>query len=460
MRTCDVQRAARGVALTLLLCAAVLAGCAPRAPVTTAPPGAPVHPEFVFPAAAEPPGPRVLQEHQAAWQALQSGDARGAERRYASVLKRSPGFYPAHAGLGWVALSRKNYKDALTQFERALAVNQAYAPALAGKGQAHLAMNERSEALASFDAALAADPGLTAIRSAADVLRFQGLQGGVAGARRAAEAGRWAEARTAYQEAIKASPQSPFLFRELAGVELRDGRLPAALQQIEKAISLDPDDPRDFVLMGDILEGMGELEKAAAALTNAAALEPSDALNARIEALRERVALEAMPPEFRAIDQASTVTRAQMAALIGTRLNAFVKRAPRRVSAVITDTRGNWAAQWIIPVARAGFMEVYANHTFQPSAIVRRGDFATIVSHVLRAIAAENPRIGVSWRSARRKFADLPPGHLNYRAAAMAVEAGVMQTLENDSFQLSRPVSGAEAIAAVGRLLELAGPRR
>ena len=34
--------------------------------------------------------------------------------------------------------------------------------------------------------------------------------------------------------------------------------------------------------------------------------------------------------------------------------------------------RGNWAAPWIMAVARAGLMEVYPNHTFQPNAIVRR----------------------------------------------------------------------------------------
>jgi hypothetical protein len=127
---------------------------------------------------------------------------------------------------------------------------------------------------------------------------------------------------------------------------------------------------------------------------------------------------------------------------------------------VITDTRGHWAAQWIIPVARAGFMEVYPNHTFQPGAAVQRGDLALTVSQVLSVVAAENPRLAASWRNARRKFPDLSPGHQRYRAAAIAVEAGVMQTLENDSFQVSRPVTGPEAIAAIDRLADLADSRR
>ena len=113
-----------------------------------------------------------------------------------------------------------------------------------------------------------------------------------------------------------------------------------------------------------------------------------------------------------------------------------------------------------IPVTRAGFMDVYSNHTFQPAALVRRGDLAYAAGQILSVIALENPRLGASWRSARRKFPDIPPGHLRYRAASMAVEAGVMRTLENDAFQLSRPVTGAEAVAAVQRLADLAAQRR
>lgn len=438
---------------------AMLAACAPRtAPVAA--PAVPRHPEFIFPAAVPAPAPRILDEHQAAWNLLQSGELRNAERRFTALLRRANGFYPAHAGLGYAALARRDYDDAVEHFNRALSADPSYAPALAGRGQTYLAMGQRGQALASFDAALAADPSLTSIRSAADVLRVQALQGGVAGARKAAQEGRLADARAGYQEAILASPQSPFLYRELAQIEFRAGELPAALDHVQKAISLEPSEARAFVLLGDILEGMGEFEKAADALARAAALEPSTELTERIDALRARLSFEAMPEEYRAIEQQSTITRAQLAALIAVKLEALVKRAPRRSTAVITDTRGNWAQHWILAVTRAGIMEVYPNHTFQPNATVRRSDLAVAASRILSLIAAENPRLGAEWRDARRRFPDVPSGHLSYPAAAVAVEAGVLQTLENGTFQLSRPVSGDEAIAAVERLAALAGSSR
>ena len=443
----------------VLLLIALAAACAPKM-VAPAAPGAPRHPEFVFPAAVDTFPADLIDENEAAWQTLQAGDVRGAERRYTTLLKRAPDFYPAHTGLGYAAMARDGMKAAVGHFERALARNPAYSPALAGKGQAHLALNERAQALASFDAALAADPSLTGVRSAADVLRFQVLQGGVAAARNAAEAGRYPEARAGYEAAIQASPESPFLHRELATLELRAGQLDAARQPALKALALDPNDPRNHVVLADILEAAGDTAGALDHLTKAAAMEPSEALDRRIEGLRAKAALAALPPEYRAIEAADTITRGQLAALIGVRLEALVKRAPRRAAALMTDVRSHWAFPWIIPVTQAGLMEVYPNNTFQPGALVRRGDLAAAASRILTVIAAEKPAVGAGWRGARPRFSDLPPGNLNYPAAAHAVAAGVIQTIDKDSFQVSRVVTGQEAIAAVDRLLALAEGRR
>jgi len=128
----------------------------------------------------------------------------------------------------------------------------------------------------------------------------------------------------------------------------------------------------------------------------------------------------------------------------------------RRIPVVITDARGSWATPWILAVTRVGVMEVYPNHTFQPAELVRRSDLAETSSRVLSLIAAEKPALANAWRNGKRDFADVPPAHLSYAAASMAVGAGVMQPLPDGSFQLARPVTGAEAVAAVKRLEELA----
>ncbi len=63
----------------------------------------------------------------------------------------------------------------------------------------------------------------------------------------------------------------------------------------------------------------------------------------------------------------------------------------------MTDTRGSWAGPWILTVTRAGVMEAYPNHTFQPGAVVRRADLAEAARRVLSLIAAEKPALASSW---------------------------------------------------------------
>lgn len=452
---------ARLSAILLLL---TLGACAARTPPAPPTVTVPKFPDYLFPAPPAGIGtPAALERHQVGWQFLQAGDLRAAERNFTSALKQSETFYPAEVGLGYVALAGKKYKDALQHFDRAVVANPRYAPALAGRAEAFLATGEMEDAVQSIEAALAAspdDPALAPLRARLEVLRFRTQQVDIASARKLAESGRLDEARTAYQAALEASPDSPFLLRELADVERRAGNIPAALAHVEKAIALEPDEPRNHVLLSQLLEAQGEYAKAADELSTALTLQPDEALADKLEELRSRAAFEAMPPEYQQIESAPVITRAQLAALLAVRLDDLLAQTRRVNAVVITDTRGNWASSYILTVARAGVMEVYPNHTFQPEAIVRRGDLARAASRVLDLVAARNPQLAAGWRNARRKFPDVGPRHLSYPAVSLAVEAGVMTTLEDGSFQLSRPVTGSEAVAAVTALQELAGRQR
>jgi tetratricopeptide (TPR) repeat protein len=454
----EVRAHARAAA-SVLLCVVLVAACAPKT-VAPAAPGAPKFPDYVFPDAPPNVGSAAALEHQQrGWRFLQAGDTRSADREFNAALKQSHDFYPAEAALGYSALARKDASAALTHFNRAISRNAAYAPALAGKGDALLLQNHADEALRTFEAALAANPDLPGLRSRVDVLKFRTAQQDVAAARKAAEENRLDDARRAYADAIAASPESAFLYRELAAVDQKAGDAVAALSHAEHAVKLDPTDARSLTLMAQIYEGQRQWAKAADAYTAANALEPSDALAAKVDAMRERAAFESMPAEYKSIAQAPAITRAQLAALLGVRLEDLLRRSRAASAPVITDTRSNWAAPWILSVTRAGVMDVFSNHTFQPNAIVRRADLARSVSQVLSRIAVEKPRLAVRWRDPRPRFTDLSPSHLSYPAAARAVSSGVMQTLDGDTFQLARPVSGAEAIQTIDRLEALASSK-
>jgi hypothetical protein len=131
-----------------------------------------------------------------------------------------------------------------------------------------------------------------------------------------------------------------------------------------------------------------------------------------------------------------------------------VAGAPAR-QVVMTDTQGHWAAPWIETVARAGVIDPFENHTFQPRAPVSRGDLAAAVSRIVTLLAPRNPALRTSL-GARPAIADMAPGHLSYPAASVAVASGVMPLVDGSRFQVGRLVSGAEAIEAIDRLRALA----
>jgi hypothetical protein len=278
------------------------------------------------------------------------------------------------------------------------------------------------------------------------------VQENLAAARESAGAGRFDEAADAYLRAITASPDSAFLYRELAAVERQRRNQQSSLDYFKKAIELDPSDVGSIVQVGEILEERQELEAAIRVYSDAVKLESNEVINKRIEDLRARLALAALPPEYRGIAQSSPVTRGELAALIGVRLADLLQVSGRRDTVLSTDTRDHWAAPWILAVTAAGVMDPYPNHTFQPRGIVRRADLADAVSRLLKLIGSRRPALARQWQSAQPRATDVGAGNLSYEAVSLAVAAGVLPLLEGDTFQLARPVSGADAGDVIARL--------
>jgi tetratricopeptide (TPR) repeat protein len=439
-------------------CAAIafvfaLSACAARVP-----PAVPTtlrYPEFVYPAVPEAMRRHAAAEHvEFGWRYLQGDDLGNAEREFTAAIKRAPALYAAEAGGAYVALARREYEKAIGHFDAALSREPKYVPALVGRGQALLALKRETEAVAAFEAALAVDPSLADVRRRVDVLRFRSAQEVVEAARSAAAAGRLEEARAAYRRALETSPESAFLHRELGIVERRRGDSEAAFVELRKAIELDASDAASLVQIGELLEQRLDYAGAAEAYRSAAELEPSEALSKRIEDVLEKDRVSKLPPEFRAIAESPQITRGELAALIGVHLAELLDDVPPR-QVVVTDARSHWAAPWIDRVARAGILEPFPNHTFQPRARISRGELAAAVSRLALFAAREDADRRETWTKARPKIADMSPGHLSYPAVAVAVASGVMPLLEGERFAVTRPVSGLEAIDVVERVVAL-----
>jgi len=431
-----------------------LVACAAKAPPPA--PSAALYPDFVRPAAGPSTAAAVVADLDIAWSQLQAGNHGGAERTYSRVLKAAPASAPALAGQGYVALARDDAGRALARFDEALASSPQLSAAMVGRGQALLRQGNAVAALGSFEAAAAADPSLN-LSGRIETLRFRVVEERLAQARALAAKGEWDSARAAYQDTLNASPDSAVLYRELAGVERRAGFTAEADAHLGRALELDPADRATHLLLAEVREEGGDYDGAISSYEAAMRLEPSADVEARLVRARERADLSKLPEEFQTLGSKPEATRSDLAAALAIRLPGLLARAPVRATPVITDVRGQWARPWILTTVRAGVLDVYPNHTFQPSGTVKRSELAEAASRVLALLSAQGDRRAAQWTQATPAFSDLPATHPAYRAAADASAAGAMAA-RNGAFDAAAVVSGKELLESVAALQRLAGP--
>jgi Tfp pilus assembly protein PilF len=447
---------ARWMRASVVLAAIVaVASCAsvPKAPVAT---GAPAFGDFPVPDI--PASLRAAQadreQHAAAWRKLQASDLKGASRDYTEILRRTPGFYPADAGLGFVALADREFKPAVTHFRSALSRDNRYLPAWRGLVEAELGAGDDEEAIAALERLLAIDGSRETDRNRLELLRLKQVQALIQNGTRAREAGRFDEADGFLTRALALSPSSVSILYELTRVEIAKNDLDDADVHARRAIAVDAGDASAHAAMALVHEARNRPREAVAEWARAASIDPA-AWRERASAARAKLEGASVPPELRDVASSATVTRGQLAALIGTRLESVIAKAPRRAPEVATDTRGHWAGPQILAVTQADVMDVFPNHTFQPGGVVRRADVAAAVA-ALAALVAKPDQL-TRWQAARPAFADVPAANLFYRPAALAFACGAMTADAAGRFEPTRAATGAEVLAAIARIEQLIG---
>jgi tetratricopeptide (TPR) repeat protein len=411
-----------------------------------------------YPSPDVPPGlaaPADLRaRYEAAWGRVRDGDLRTGGRDLSAILKKAPDFYPAATALGFIDLVNRDYKSAASRFTAATRQNDRYLPAWVGAGDAALGLHDDAAAIAAMERALAIDPRQDQLRGRLELVRLRDVQQFVDAGRAARTAGRFDDAVGAFQRAMAVAPANAMILRELAATESAKGDGRSAELHARRAVEIDPRDGEAWMTLAAVLEGVDDLGGAESAAARAVAIDPRPDWRATAARLHERAQMAGLPAGFAGLPAAATFTRAEAAAYIGIKLPKVLDRAPRRPPPVVTDTRNHWAAVWIAGVTRAGVMNVYPNHTFQPGAVVRRADLAEAAAALVALAGAGTPDLQ-RWRAARPRFADVAPANLVYRSAALAVAAGVMAAPDG-RFEPTRAATGAELASAVARIAELA----
>jgi tetratricopeptide (TPR) repeat protein len=420
------------------------------------------------PAYPQPTVPEALQASPAvgafegAWGRFVSGDVAGASRDFDAILKGTPTFYPAETALGYVALFEQQPKLAVSRFAGVTGRDERYLPAWLGTVEGQLALGDSDAAIAALERILEIDPTRETERTRLELLRLKQVQTLLEAGREARREGRTAEADRVLTRALAIAPGSGPVLRELAWTRIAAGRPAQAETLARQAVAADAGDAQALAALGEALDALGRTDEAQSAYARAAAIDSRWKVQA--DALRDKAAMAALPEEMRGLPTTQAVTRAQVAAVIASRLHGVLQRAASRPPVIATDVRESWAASAILEVTQAGVMDLFANHTFQPGARMVRADLAEVMARLTDLVLAAKPAELARLRAIQPRFADLPASHLSYRAAALAVAAGTMsartaggrgETPTGDSFRPTDAASGGELLAAVGRLEQL-----
>jgi Tfp pilus assembly protein PilF len=375
------------------------------------------------------------------------GRTAAAEKRLAKVLARNPGLLPAETALAYSRLRAGKLAQAESAFDSLLQKAPEYVPAVVGAGSVALRKGDPEQALGFYRRAVAAEPADPRLRRRLAGLKLQVTERRVAAARAAREQGRPADAVAEFQAALDAAPEVAEVRVELAELLVAQADVAGAVAVLEA----DPGGDRAVLLrLGELLAGEREFERAIAAYRVLLARDPGDAeALARATELRQAREFEEMPEEYRRIYTAPRISRADLAALVSVKLTALSRLAPGPTP-VAVDISGSWAREHIIKVLALDVLDVYPNHTFQPGAVVRRGDLARAVSQVLGLLG---------WKAAEAPaLSDMSQNNLFYDAASRAVAAGLMDLTSAGAFEAWRPVSGADAVAVLEGLARVVGP--
>jgi len=403
--------------------------------------------DLVYPAPTTPVSADVGKGLERAWRAVQQGDTARAEKEYRRLLAVRPGLVPAETGLAFARLRGGLLDAAAAGFDAVLVREPSYVPALVGAGSTASRRGDPEAALELFRRAQAAGTREPVVARRLGELKLQVTERRVAAARESLAAGDRPAAIGHFRVALGAVPELAELRVDLADALVAEADPAGALAVLEAAPA---PDRRVQLRLARLHSAQGDYARALTVLRPLLATDPGDAEARReADAARAGLELQQMPAEYRRIPEAPRITRADLAALLSLKLSAL-GRLPPGTAKVATDVSGSWARGHILRLLALDILELYPNHTFQPAAVVRRGDLAAAVGRVLDLLEAPRRPAPV--------LRDMRPTHLQYAGAVRAVSAGLMDVSPDGSFQPWRPVSGRDAIAVVEGLARIVGP--
>lgn len=194
--------------------------------------------------------------------AQRAGDLATARDRLEAALAEDEDLAPAHVALSTVLLDLAEHEQALTHADRGLELRPGDREALRVRYEALLGLGRRDEAEAAKEALKEAE-GLS---STAKSLYNEGSK--------AYQADDYETALTKFREAAEKDPMLFDAHHAIATILVHQGDHAGAAEAAQRALQIDPNDPRTLRVAYDAFRGIGDRERATEIAARLAAADP------------------------------------------------------------------------------------------------------------------------------------------------------------------------------------------
>jgi tetratricopeptide (TPR) repeat protein len=256
----------------------------------------------------------------------------------------------------------------------------------------------------------------------------------------------------ALEQAAWFSPDMTAITLQIADHYYGEGDGQRSLPYYEAVSEKDPHNEAVLLKLASLYEKKEKFEMALVTLDRLLALKPGDPfLESEKKRVRDSIQEMKLPEKFKRIFFKTEINREELAALIGHYFEKSIRtdRAPE----IITDIDGSFAREQIIRVCTGGIMSARPDHTFDRFSTPDRATFAVILHALIRHLEKNGRALNVVPQGNAALPADLSPLHKHYGIIQYLVNAQILPLDAENNFNPTRPVSPADVIYALKKIM-------
>ncbi len=383
-----------------------------------------------------------------AWQSMKQGNTNKAIKLLTKLGQESPFFY---VGMGYAAYVQQDLPSAENYFKVATIDFPDLAMAHLGLGQIYQETGRDDLAFTSYREVLKYDPDHPWAKARYEDIQEMKTSESIREALSAEEAGNMEAAKTAYLRALYYTPQSTEVHLAMAALYTREEQYDNATIHFKAAMADEPENTEILAAYADSLFQSGDNSQSLETYERLLELTPDDEqAQQRIEILKNRLGIFELPSQYNIIPAAETVTKEQLAALLGVKFKNILD-TPQTKPPIIIDISTSWASRYILDASSLGLLDVYPNHTFQPQKIITRAEMAEVLHRLIRQLERQGYRFIQQIPPERIQITDVSPDNFYYRPIVLMISYDLMSLAAGRNFNPDQIVSGAEA----GQYLDL-----